>query len=88
MMHNEGNKKTFSTQRKTSPHKNNSCILQTVFIINAPAPKIIVLQKKSFSITQIQPLILPMHEVFNQNLQQVPYTLGILLLITKKLKFD
>lgn len=64
-MQNEGNHETFSTERETSSDKNNSRILQMVFIINAPAPKIAVLQKIFFSITQVQPLILPMHEVFN-----------------------
>lgn len=34
--------------------------------------------------TQVQPLILPMHEVFKKNLQQLPFTLGNLLLITLK----
>ena len=55
-----------------------------VFLINVPALNITVLEKKGFSITRIQPLILPMHEVFNKNLQQLPYTLGNLLLNTMK----
>lgn len=49
------------------------------FIIDAPAQKLQCSKRNIIQITWVQPLTLPMHEVFNKNLKRFPCTLGNLL---------